>query len=65
MNDELPFALLVAIFSIIIFGSAGFSWGLKTATNDFQQELIKLELAEFVVDSTTGDTTFIINGETK
>lgn len=47
-----------------LFGVAlGFIVGCACTTGDFTDRLIEAELAEFVVDSTTGDTTFIIYAE--
>jgi hypothetical protein len=52
--------VLIGIFVGFIFGAfLTFSY----SDHNWENRLIKAELAEFTVDSTTGDTTFIIYSE--
>ena len=50
-------------FAMFIGTTIGFFMGCETTHDEFVDRLIKAELAEFVVDSTTGDTAFIIYAE--
>lgn len=53
--DTAFFALIAYVFGLII--------GCVITHDDFTDRLIEAELAEYAVDSTTGDATFIIYAE--
>jgi hypothetical protein len=59
---ENPPCWLSYLFGVFI-GALALWFYLGMTTPKWENRLIEAELAEFVVDSTTGDTTFIIYAE--
>ena len=54
MDFSIGFAIGITFGALMVF---------SPFNEDWQNRLIEAELAEFTVDSTTGDTTFIIYAE--